>query len=129
MKITVTSILVDDQEKALQFYTEKLGFIKKQDIPMGEFRWLSVVSPEVPDGVELVLEPDQNPASKAFKKALLEQGIPYTMFNVSDMKAEYERLTGLGVEFKVVPEFNASFIIASFYDTCGNLIQIYQLPQ
>ncbi|TFF39575.1 VOC family protein [Mucilaginibacter psychrotolerans] len=128
MKITLTSILVDDQEKALQFYTEKLGFIKKQDIPMGKFRWLSVVSPEAPEGVELVLEPDENPASKTFKAALLAQGIPYTMFNVSDMKSEYERLKSLGVEFKTHPDFDAPFIIASFYDTCGNLIQIYQMP-
>ncbi|OOQ61810.1 VOC family protein [Mucilaginibacter pedocola] len=128
MKITVTSILVDDQEKALQFYTENLGFIKKQDIPMGKHRWLSVVSPEATDGVELVLEPDENPASKAFKSALLEQGIPYTMFEVKDMKTEYERLVSLGVEFKTKPDMNSPFIIAIFYDTCGNLIQIYQMP-
>jgi catechol 2,3-dioxygenase-like lactoylglutathione lyase family enzyme len=127
MKITVTSVLVDDQDKALQFYTEKLGFIKKQDIPMGKFRWLSVVSPEAVDGVELILEPDENPASKAFKQALIEQGIPYTMFNVSDMKSEYERLTSLGVEFKTTPNYGAPVIVAVFYDTCGNLIQIYQM--
>lgn len=123
----MTSVLVDDQEKALQFYTEKLGFIIKHDIPMGKFRWLTVVSPEAPDGVELVLEPDENPAAKVFKKALFDQGIPMTGFNVTDMKAEHERLTSLGVEFKVEPDYKCDVIAAIFNDTCGNYIQIYQM--
>ena len=103
MKIYVTSIFVDDQEKALKFYTEKLGFIKKHDIPVGEFKWLTVVSPESPDGVELLLEPNDNPAAKTFQQAIFEQGIPCTSFMVNDIQAEYERLKKLNVEFTMEP--------------------------
>ena len=103
MKITLTSVLVDDQAKALAFYTDVLGFQKKTDIPLGEHRWLTVVSPEAPDGVELLLEPDEHPAAKPFKAALVEDGIPVTSFGVDDVHAEYERLRGLGVRFTQPP--------------------------
>jgi catechol 2,3-dioxygenase-like lactoylglutathione lyase family enzyme len=126
MKIVVTSVLVDDQEKALQFYTNVLGFVKKEDVPMGEFRWLTVVSPEDTSGVELVLEPDQHPAARPFKQALVEDGIPFTSFAVDDVKAEYERLTALGVRFAQPPTALGPVTIAVFDDTCGNLIQIAQ---
>jgi catechol 2,3-dioxygenase-like lactoylglutathione lyase family enzyme len=127
MKIVVTSVLVDDQEKALQFYTGTLGFQKKHDIPMGEARWLTVVSPDSPDGVELVLEPDGHPAVGPFKKALVEDGIPFTAFGVDDVQAEYERLTAAGVEFVQPPVDMGPVITAVLDDTCGNLIQIQQL--
>jgi catechol 2,3-dioxygenase-like lactoylglutathione lyase family enzyme len=126
VKIVVTSVLVDDQEKALQFYTKVLGFIKKYDIPMGEFRWLTVVSPESPEGVELVLEPDAHPAAKPFKAALAGDGIPYTSFGVTDAHAEYERLKGLGVQFTQAPAKMGPVTTAVFDDTCGNLIQFVQ---
>jgi len=126
MKIVVTSILVDDQEKALQFYTQVLGFTKKEDIPMGPFRWLTVVSPEDASGVELVLEPDQHPAAVPFKRALVEDGIPFTSFGVDDVQAEYERLTSLGVRFTQPPTALGPVTVAVFDDTCGNLIQIAQ---
>ncbi len=127
MKIYVTSIFVDDQEKALKFYTEKLGFIKKHDIPVGEFKWLTVVSPESPDGVELLLEPNDNPAAKTFQQAIFEQGIPCTSFMVNDIQAEYERLKKLNVEFTMEPTNTGMTTVASFEDTCGNLIQIIQM--
>ena len=124
MKINLTSVLVDDQAKALAFYTEKLGFAKKHDIPIGEHRWLTVVSPEDPDGVELVLEPDQHPAVRPFKEALVADGIPFTSFAVDDVHKEYERLTALGVRFTQEPTQMGPVTTAVLDDTCGNLIQI-----
>jgi catechol 2,3-dioxygenase-like lactoylglutathione lyase family enzyme len=134
MKIVITSIMVDDQEKALAFYTGVLGFIKKTEIPMGEAKWLTVVSPESPDGTELLLEPDWNPAiqingrpaAKEFKKILVEARIPYTFFAVDDVQKEYERLKSLGVKFTTEPVKMGPVIIAVFDDTCGNLVQIAQ---
>jgi catechol 2,3-dioxygenase-like lactoylglutathione lyase family enzyme len=127
MRINVTSVLVDDQEKALQFYTGVLGFQKKTEVPVGEFRWLTVVSPDDPDGVELVLEPDAHPAARPFKEALVGDGIPFTSFAVDDVRKEFERLTGLGVEFTQKPADMGPVTTAVFDDTCGNLIQITQL--
>lgn len=127
MKIHLASILVDDQAKALAFYTDVLGFLKKNDVPMGEFSWLTVVSPEDPDGVELVLEPDQHPAAKPFKAALVDDGIPFTSFAVTDVHAEYERLTKLGVVFTQPPTVMGPVTTAVLDDTCGNLIQIAQM--
>ena len=124
MKITVTSVLVDDQEKAGRFYTEVLGFVKKTDVPVGEARWLTVVSPENPDGTELLLEPDGHPAAKPFKAALVSDGIPYTSFGVDDVNAEAERLQALGVRFTQQPLAMGPVTTAVFDDTCGNLIQI-----
>jgi len=129
MKIKLTSVLVDDQTKAHAFYTSVLGFVVKRDIPMGEARWLTVVSPEEPDGTELLLEPSSNPAAKTFKKALVEQGIPFTAFAVDDVQREYERMTKQGVRFTVEPTNAGPTIIAVFDDTCGNLIQIFQVVQ
>ncbi|HXO18491.1 MAG TPA: VOC family protein [Thermoanaerobaculia bacterium] len=126
MKIQLTSVLVEDQDKALQFYTEVLGFVKKQDMPVGKFKWLTVVSPEGPDDVELLLEPNENPAAKTFQQALFQQGIPATAFAVDDIQAEHERLKKLGVVFKTEPTKMGPVTIAVFADTCGNLIQIYQ---
>lgn len=125
MKIKLCSIFVDDQQKALDFYTGKLGFLPGQDIPMGEFRWLTVTSPEGGDA-ELVLEPNANPAARTYQAALREQGIPVTAFEVDDIAAEFERLSGLGVEFPTEPMSAGPVSIAVFADTCGNLIQIYQ---
>ena len=128
MKITVTSLLVDDQQKALDFYTRVLGFEKKHDIPMGgDHRWLTVVSPEAPDGVELVLEPDEHRAARQFKAALVEDGIPYTFFAVDDVAAEHDRLVGLGVRFVQPPMLMGEVTTAVFDDTCGNLIQIVEM--
>ncbi|GLZ05121.1 hypothetical protein Acsp03_25870 [Actinomadura sp. NBRC 104412] len=124
MRINVTSVLVDDQEKALRFYTETLGFQKKNDLPAGESRWLTVVSPEEPDGVELVLEPDGHPAAKPFKEALAGDGIPFTSFAVDDVHKEYERLRGLGVRFTQEPTQMGPLTTAVLDDTCGNLIMI-----
>ncbi|MDG4834062.1 VOC family protein [Solwaraspora sp. WMMD1047] len=124
MRINLTSVFVDDQEKALRFYTEKLGFLPKNDIPMGEFRWLTVVSPDDPDGVELVLEPDAHPAVKPFKEALVGDGIPYNSFAVADVHAEYERLRELGVRFTQEPTDMGPVTTAVLDDTCGNLLQI-----
>ena len=124
MIINLTSVLVDDQPKALAFYTEVLGFQKKNDIPLGEHSWLTVVSPTFPDGVELVLEPDAHPAAKVFKKALAEDGIPFTSFAVDDAVAETERLKALGVVFVQEPTSQGPVTVAVFDDTCGNLIQI-----
>jgi catechol 2,3-dioxygenase-like lactoylglutathione lyase family enzyme len=124
MKIVTTSVLVDDQAKALAFYTEKLGFAKKTDTPAGENRWLTVVSPEQPDGVELLLEPDSHPAAKPYKEALVADGIPYASFGVQDVQAEFDRLSGLGVRFTQPPTQMGPVTTAVFDDTCGNLIQI-----
>ncbi len=124
MKIYLTSVPVDDQAKALAFYTEKLGFVKKTDVPTGEFRWLTVVGPEEPDGPELLLEPDAHPASKPFKEALVSDGIPYTSFAVEDATAEYDRLRALGVRFTQELLTMGPVTTAVFDDTCGNLIQI-----
>lgn len=124
MRINLASVLVDDQEKALRFYTDVLGFVKKHDIPLGEDRWLTVVSPQDPDGTELVLEPSSHPAVKPFKEALVADGIPYTSFAVDDVKAEYERLRGLGVRFTQEPVDLGPVTTAVLDDTCGNLIQI-----
>ena len=127
MQITLTSILVDDQSRALAFYTDVLGFQGKHDIPMGAHRWLTVVSPEAPDGVELVLEPDEHPAAKPFKAALVEDGIPFTSFAVQDVQREFERLRGLGVRFTQEPATMGPVTTAVLDDTCGNLIQIAQM--
>jgi catechol 2,3-dioxygenase-like lactoylglutathione lyase family enzyme len=124
MRITVTSVLVDDQAKALRFYTDILGFVKKREIPLGAASWLTVVSPEDPDGIELLLEPDEHPAAKPFKKALVDDGIPFTSFGVDDVRAERERLGGLGVRFTQEPLEMGPMTTAVFDDTCGNLIQI-----
>ena len=124
MRINLASVLVDDQEKALRFYTDVLGFVKKTEFPVGEHRWLTVVSPEDPDGVELALEPDEHPAAKPFKEALVADGIPYTSFAVDDVQAEFDRLSGLGVTFVQPPTEMGPVTTAVFDDTCGNLIQI-----
>jgi catechol 2,3-dioxygenase-like lactoylglutathione lyase family enzyme len=124
MKINVMSIMVDDQAKALRFYTEVLGFVKKREIPLGEHSWLTVVSPEDPGGTELSLEPDEHPAAHPFKQALVEDGIPFTSFAVDDVAAEYQRLVGLGVRFTQSPTDMGTLTTAVFDDTCGNLIQI-----
>ena len=126
MRIVVTSVFVEDQEEALGFYTEVLGFQKKTDVPLGEYRWLTVVSPEEPDGVELLLEPSGHPAVKPFKQALVEDGIPFTSFGVEDVEAEHARLEGLGVKFTQPPTAFGDVTTAVFDDMCGNLIQIAQ---
>jgi catechol 2,3-dioxygenase-like lactoylglutathione lyase family enzyme len=126
MKIVLTSVLVDDQEKALSFYTDVLGFKKKKDILMGQFRWLTVVSPGDANGVELLLEPDQHPAAKPFKQALVEDGIPFTSFGVDDVQSEYERLLKAGVHFTQPPVAMGPVTTAVLDDTCGNLIQLAQ---
>jgi catechol 2,3-dioxygenase-like lactoylglutathione lyase family enzyme len=126
MRINLSSVPVDDQDKACQCYTETLGFQKKHDIPLGEHRWLTVVSPEDPGGTELVLEPDEHPAVKPFKSALVQDGIPFTSFAVTDVAAEFERLRALGVVFTQQPTDLGTVITAVFDDTCGNLIQIAQ---
>ena len=128
LRINVTSVMVDDQRKALDFYTNVLGFVKKTEIPMGEVSWLTVVSPASPDGVELSLEPDSHPAAGPFKRALVEDGIPFTSFLVDDVKAEYARLREAGVRFTQQPTDLGHVSIATFDDTCGNLIQIASLP-
>ena len=124
MRIKLSSVLVDDQENALRFYTEILGFVKKHDVPVGEARWLTVVSPDHPEGTELLLEPDGHPAAKPFKQALVDDGIPYTSFAVNDLKPEYDRLRALGVRFTQEPLEMETVSTAVFDDTCGNLIQI-----
>jgi glyoxylase I family protein len=126
MRIKLTSIMVDDQDRALKFYTEVLGFRRKHDIPVGEYKWLTVVSPQGPDDLELVLEPNANPAGKAFQKAMFEQGIPLAAFEASDLKAEFERLKALGVAFTQEPTRRGPVTIAVLSDTCGNLLQLYQ---
>jgi catechol 2,3-dioxygenase-like lactoylglutathione lyase family enzyme len=125
----LASVLVDDQDRALRFYTEVLGFSKKYDVPMGQHRWITVVSPEDPAGTELVLEPDEHPAAKPFKEALVADGIPFTAFAVDDVAAEYERLRGLGVHFTQEPTEMGPVTTAVLNDTCGNLIQIQQQNQ
>ncbi len=126
MQIKLTSVFVDDQDKALHFYTDVLGFIKKADVPVGEFKWLTVVSPEGPDDIELLLEPNDNPAAKAYQSALFAQGIPLQTFSVSDIQHEYERLSQRGVTFRMPPTPAGPVTIAMFEDTCGNIIQIMQ---
>jgi catechol 2,3-dioxygenase-like lactoylglutathione lyase family enzyme len=124
MRINVASVLVDDQDKALRFYTEVLGFVKKAEIPLGEHRWLTVVSPADEDGTELVLEPDSHPAAGPFKAALVADGIPWTSFAVDDVVAETERLRAAGVRFTQEPLEMGPVTTAVLDDTCGNLIQI-----
>ena len=124
MRIHLASVLVDDQEKAERFYTEVLGFRKKTEIPMGRHRWLTVVSPDDLDGVELVLEPDEHPAAKPFKNALMSDGIPFTSFAVDDVDSEYKRLSAMGVRFTQPPTEMGAVKTAVLDDTCGNLIQI-----
>jgi catechol 2,3-dioxygenase-like lactoylglutathione lyase family enzyme len=129
MRIRLASVPIDDYDKALEFYTDTLGFVKKRDIPLGEgARWLTVVSPEEQDGTELLLEPNADyPAMKALKKALVKDGIPYTAFQVDDIQKEYARLRELGVEFAMEPTDMGMTTVAVLDDTCGNLIQIYQV--
>ena len=130
MKIIYTKVFVNDQDKALKFYTETLGFVKKSDITAGEYRWLTVVSPDDQNGTELILELNNNPAAKTYQKAIFEQSIPATNFGVSDVRAEHERLKKLGVKFTMEPtEVMENVTIAVFDDTCGNLIQIQQTAQ
>ena len=128
MRIGLNSILVDDQESALQFYTDVLGFAKKVDLPMGEFRWLTVVSPDEPDGTQLVLEPNALDAAGTYQRALHESGIPITAFAVDDIDAEFRRLKKRGVVFSQEPIDAGGVMVAVFEDTCGNFIQIYQEP-
>ena len=124
MRIHLSNVFVDDQQKALRFYTETLGFEKKTEIPLGEHFWLTVVSPGEPNGTELVLEPDAHPAVKPFKEALVEDGIPYASFAVDDVQAEHKRLSAKGVRFTQPPMDVGPVVTAVFDDTCGNLIQI-----
>lgn len=126
IRIKLNSIIVDDQNKALKFYTEVLGLRKKHDIPLGEFRWITVVSAEGPNDLELVLEPNANPAAQTYQKALFDQGIPLTALEVDDIAAEVRRLKGLGVAFTMEPTPMGAVIAAVLSDTCGNLIQLYQ---
>ena len=127
MRIKLISIMVDDQDKALRFYTDVLGFQKKQDFPVGGARWISVTSPEGPDDLELVLEPNGHPAASAYQTALRNDGIPLTAFESTDIRAEVARLKERGVMFTIEPVDAGKVVIAVFSDTCGNLIQIYQL--
>lgn len=126
MKIIVTSIFVQDQDKALEFYTNTLGFVIKHDVPVGKFRWITVVSPDDQDGTELLLEPNEHPAAKEYQKKISAEGIPATMFGVEDVREEYNRLMKLGVKFTMEPTKMGEFTIAVLDDTCGNLIQIIQ---
>jgi catechol 2,3-dioxygenase-like lactoylglutathione lyase family enzyme len=128
MRIYVTSVFVDDQKKALDFYTNILGFTKKTDIPLGDASWLTVVSPEQPDGTELLLEPSGHPAVKPYRDALVDDGIPATSFAVDDVQAEFDRLRSKGVRFTQEPTEMGAVTTAVFDDTCGNLIQIVRLP-
>jgi predicted enzyme related to lactoylglutathione lyase len=127
VKIKLASVIVDEQSKALKFYTEVLGFVKKRDMPAGKFRWLTVVSPEEPECAELLLEPNDNMAAKTYQSAIFEQGIPLTGFAVDDIQEEYERLKRLGVRFTMEPTKTGPVTQAIFDDTCGNLIQMYQV--
>jgi len=127
MKVRWTSVLVDDQKKALKFYTEILGFIKKTDVPMGEHSWLTVVSKEEPDGVEVVLEPMGFAPAKVYQKALKDAGIPLTMFHVNNVQSEFERLEKLGIKFSMKPTQMGPTTIVVFDDTCGNNIQLIQV--
>jgi catechol 2,3-dioxygenase-like lactoylglutathione lyase family enzyme len=126
LKIKLTSVLVDDQDKALKFYTEVLGFVKSKEIPLGKFEWLTVVSPDGPKDIELLLEANENPAAKTFQAALREQGIPLAAFAVDDIQYEYGRLKRLGVVFRGEPTKMGPTTVAIFEGTCGNLIQLYQ---
>ena len=126
MRINLTSVLIDDQDKALRFYTDVLGFEKKAEVPLGQHRWLTVVSPDDPNGTELLLEPDEHPAAKPFKAALVRDGIPFTSFAVDDVQQEFARLAALGVQFTQEPTQMGPVTTAVFDDTCGNLIQIAQ---
>ncbi|CDQ20217.1 VOC family protein [Halobacillus karajensis] len=126
MKIIVNSIFVDDQDKALDFYSKILGFVKKHDVPSGEYRWLTLVSPDQQEGTELLLEPNAHPAAKEYQQKLFADGIPVTMFGVSDIRKEYNRLVEKGVHFTMEPTEMGEVTIAVFDDTCGNLIQIIQ---
>jgi len=127
IRIHVTSVPVDNQDKALKFYTEKLGFVKKTEVPMGEHRWLTVVSPNEQNGVELLLEPMGFEPARVYQKALKDAGIPYTSFMVADLRKEYERLIGIGVKFSMDPRVMGPVKIAVLDDTCGNNIQLVQL--
>lgn len=127
LRIVVTSVFVEDQNKALSFYTDVLGFVRKTDIPLGEARWITVASAADPDGVELLLEPNSNPVAKAYQQGVKDQGIPATSFAVEDVQAEYDRLIGLGVQFTQEPMEMGPVKTAVFDDTCGNLIQIAQV--
>src|SRR5277367_2019523 len=127
MKIKLTSLYVDDQDKALRFYTEVLGFVKKADFSNGPFRWLTVASPEEPEGTELQLALNDNPAAKAYQQAIFQQGQPAAMFFSDDVKADYERIKARGAEFSMAPTQVPGATIAKLNDTCGNLIQITQL--
>ena len=129
MKIYITSVFVDNQQKALEFYTEKLGFEKKHDIPVGEHRWLTLTEAGNPNSVELFLEPSDHPATKPFKDAIVEDGIPYKSFKVTDIQKEYERLLSLGVEFTQSPTEMGPVITAVLDDTCGNLLQLLQFKE
>lgn len=126
MKIVVTSLFVQDQNKALEFYTEKLGFVIKHDVPAGEYRWITLVSPDDQGGTELLLEPNVHPAAKEYQSKIFADGIPATMFGVADIDQEYERLLEKGVKFTMEPTKMGDVTIAVFDDTCGNLIQIIQ---
>jgi predicted enzyme related to lactoylglutathione lyase len=126
MKIKLTSVFVDDQDKAFEFYTEVLGFVKKTEMPAGKFKWLTVISPEEPGDVELLLEPNSNPAAKTYQEAIFKQGIPATAFAVDDIQKEYERMKNIGVAFSMNPTKMGPLNIAIFDDTCGNLIQMVQ---
>ena len=129
MKIKLTSVYVDDQDKALRFYTEVLGFVKKTDVSQGPYRWLTVASPEEPDGTELQLAPSDNPAAKAYQQALFQQGQPAAMFYTDDVNGDYERIKARGAEFTMPPTDVTASTIAMLNDTCGNLIQITQLAR
>ncbi|MCA0172901.1 VOC family protein [Bacillus sp. RAR_GA_16] len=126
LKIIITSVFVEDQDKALQFYTEMLGFVKKNDVPTGEHRWITVVSSEEQGGVELLLEPNEHEAAKEFQQKLFDDGIPVTMFGVADIQEEYKRLVEKGVRFTMEPTEMGGITIAVLDDTCGNLIQLIQ---
>jgi predicted enzyme related to lactoylglutathione lyase len=129
MKLGVTNIYVDNQEKALRLYTDVLGFVKKADVTQGPYRWLTVASPEEPDGIELQLAPNDNPAAKAFQQAMFEQGQPAAMFYVDDVQREYDRMTAAGAAFTMPPTKVTGSTIAMLNDTCGNLIQITRLDR
>lgn len=126
LRINITSVLVNDQEQALRFYTDVLGFVKQTDLPVGEYRWLTVGSPAGAEGIELLLEPNAHPAARAFQRPMFNEGIPATTFGVDDLDAEYDRLTKLGVRFQAPPTRSSFGIDAVFEDTCGNLISIHQ---
>lgn len=126
MRIKLNSIMVDDQQKALEFYTGVVGFVVKHDIPVGAYRWITVVSPDGPDDLELVLEPNANPAGRTFQEALFAQGIPATAFESADVEKDVQRLRAKGVVFTMEPTNAGAVTIAVFADTCGNLIQLYQ---